>query len=142
MNIKQNIANCIKTDFINADFENLIIESISADKGDYSLPCFSFAKELRDNPINIANKIKDCVEVGGIIEKCEVIAGYVNFFLNKEKVTEEIINNILDNEISYNYGKGKTICIDYSSVNLAKYMHIGHLKNTIIGECIDIKLFV
>ena len=138
MNIKEQIAKCVDFNFaeLNIDVENLIIESISADKGDYSLPCFSFAKVLRDNPMSIANRIKEKVTVGGIIERCEVVAGYVNFFLNKEKVSKQIISEIFDNEFEYNEGHGKTICIDYSSVNLAKYMHIGHLKNTIIGESV------
>lgn len=138
MNIKNEIAKNINFNFseLNINVEDLIIESISADKGDYSLPCFSFSKLLRDNPMNIANQIKETVIVGGIIEKCEVVAGYVNFFLNKEEVSKQVINEIFSNEFKYGDGNGKTICIDYSSVNLAKYMHIGHLKNTIIGESV------
>ncbi len=138
MNIKYEIAKNIKFDFseLNINVQDLIIESISADKGDYSLPCFSFAKVLRDNPMSIANKIKETVDLSGIVEKCEVVAGYVNFFLNKEKVSAKIIEDVLDSDLKYSYGENKTICMDYSSVNLAKYMHIGHLKNTIVGESI------
>ena len=116
------------------DFENLIIESISHDKGDYSLPCFSLAKVLRDNPMNIANKIAQTVQTGGIIARCEVVAGYINFFLNKEYVAREILNHFSKNNFLYNEGNGKTVCIDYCSVNLAKYMHIGHIKNSFLGE--------
>ena len=136
MNIKEQIVNSINFNFneLNVNVESLIIESISADKGDYSLPCFSFAKVLKDNPMNIANKIKETVKTDGIIEKCEVLAGYVNFFLNKEFVSKEIIENFSSENFSYDEGKNKTVCIDYCSVNLAKYMHIGHIKNSFLGE--------
>ena len=138
MNIKKDIANSINFDFseLNVNVEDLIIESISADKGDYSLPCFSFAKVLKDNPINIANKIKDSVQLGTIVEKCEVVAGYVNFFLNKEKFACELLNNFSVNDFKFNDGIGKTVCVDYCSPNLAKYLHIGHLKTLIVGESI------
>ncbi len=136
MNIKKQIAKCIDFDFteLNIDVENLIIESISADKGDYSLPCFSFAKVLRDNPMNIANKIASTVQVGGIVEKCEVVAGYVNFFLNKKFVAKSILTDFSENCLQFNEGAGQIICIDYGSPNLAKYLHIGHLKTLIVGE--------
>ncbi len=134
MNIKKCIAEQIKFDKLSLNLEDLIIESISPDKGDYSLPCFSFAKELKENPNKIAQDISSTVECSGIVEKCEVIGGYVNFFLNKTKVSKNIIEDINVDNMKYSEGEGKTICIDYSSVNLAKYMHIGHLKNTIVGE--------
>ena len=136
MNIREQIVKNIDFDFseLNVNVQDLIIESISADKGDYSLPCFSFAKILRDNPMNIANKIKDCVKLGGLIEKCEVVAGYVNFYLNKTKVTEEILKDFNINNLKFDEGKGKVVCVDYGSPNLAKYLHIGHLKTLIVGE--------
>lgn len=136
MDIKKEIAKCIKFDFsfLDTKVEDLIIESISSDKGDFSLPCFSMAKVLKNSPQNIAAEIQKTVKLGGVVEKCEVVAGYLNFFLNKTEVSKQIINEIQTATLSYNDGANKTVCIDYSSVNLAKYMHIGHLKNTIIGE--------
>lgn len=136
MNIKEQIVNSIGFSFneLNINAQDLIIESISADKGDYSLPCFAMAKILKDNPMNIANNIAKTVTIGGIIEKCEVIAGYVNFFLNKEQVSKAIIENFSKENFKYNEGQKKVVCIDYCSVNLAKYMHIGHIKNSFLGE--------
>lgn len=138
MNIKSEIAKLIDYKIDNVNYENLILESISEDKGDFCLPCFSFAKIMYKNPMEIANEISTSVKLGGFIEKCEVVAGYVNFFLNKEFVSEKIIEEITSskNPFKLSLGKNKTVCIDYSSANLAKYMHIGHLKNTIIGESI------
>lgn len=136
MNIKEQIAKSIDFDFssLEINVEDLIIESISADKGDFSLPCFAFAKVLKDNPMNIANKIKDCVKLGGIVEKCEVVAGYVNFFLNKTYVSAQILNDFNVEMFKSNEGKGQVVCVDYGSPNLAKYLHIGHLKTLIVGE--------
>ncbi|MBE5734924.1 MAG: arginine--tRNA ligase [Clostridiales bacterium] len=136
MDIRNSIIREIKYKVENINFNDLLIESVSADKGDYCLPCFAMAKELKENPNKIANDISSTVNVGGIVEKCEVVGGYVNFFLNRDVVSAEIIKDILADSMQYTDGDGKTICIDYSSVNLAKYMHIGHLKNTIIGESI------
>lgn len=136
MNIKNEIAKCLDFNFaeLNVNVENLIIESISADKGDYSLPCFAFAKVLKENPMNIANKIAETVKVGGVIEKCEVLAGYINFFLNKEYVAREILTNFSQETLKFEEGKSQVVCVDYGSPNLAKYLHIGHLKTLIVGE--------
>lgn len=136
MNLKSEIVKNINFNCEGAEInlQDLIIESISADKGDYCLPCFSFAKVLKENPMIIANKIKDSVVTGGIIEKCEVVAGYVNFFLNKENVAKAILENFSMENFKSCEGQGKTVCIDYCSQNLAKYLHIGHLKTLVIGE--------
>ena len=136
MNIKKCIKDSIDFDFseFNVNVEDLIIESISADKGDYSLPCFAFAKVLKDNPMNIANKIKECVKLGQLVDKCEVAGGYLNFFLNKEYVSKEILTNFSVDSLKSEEGNNKVVCIDYCSPNLAKYLHIGHLKTLIIGE--------
>ncbi len=134
MNIKKLIANCIKID-ADIDIENLIVESISTDKGDYSLPCFSFAKILHKSPMDIANDIVLNLQKNPIIDHVEVLAGYVNFFLNKAAVAEQVLNEYKNSDnFKSNIGEGKTICVDYGSPNLAKYLHIGHLKSLIVGE--------
>ncbi len=134
MNIKQEIANCINYKLNDINFYDYIIESVSADKGDYSLPCFTFSKILRDNPTNIANNIMSTLNMGGIIERAEVVNGYLNFFLNKEYVAKSVLNNFKLSNFKSNEGAGKTVLIDYGSPNLAKFLHIGHLKTLIIGE--------
>lgn len=136
MNIKKILSDCITYKIDGANYENLIIESISADKGDYSLPCFSFAKILHTSPIEIANKICESVS-GEIVEKCEVASGYVNFFLNKEKFASLILDEFDADCLKFSEGNEKVVCVDYGSPNLAKYLHIGHLKTLIVGESLS-----
>ncbi len=134
MNIKHSLASLITEKIEGEDFENLIIESISQDKGDYCLPCFSFAKALHQSPQQIAEKIKSSIKPNSLIEKCEIVGGYLNFFLNKAELSAEILAEFKPKNLKLDEGKGKVICIDYGSPNLAKYLHIGHLKTIIIGE--------
>lgn len=136
MNIKELLGSKIVLDGVNLDFSNLITETIDKSKGDFALACFSLAKTLKKSPIDIANEIKDNFPNCDFVDKVEVVNGYVNFFLNKEFCVKNILQEVDAGhcfDVLPEY-KDKTVCFDYSSVNLAKYMHIGHLSTTIIGE--------
>ena len=114
------------------NLENLVTESIDSSKGDFCLPCFSLAKELKKSPMVIAQDIASSLNLENTcIEKVQVVAGYINFFLNKVETTKKVLSETLNIKKENN---NKTVCIDYCSVNLAKYMHIGHLKNCFLGE--------
>lgn len=134
MNLKQEIYNVLQQVQTYGDLNHLLIESIDESKGDYCLPCFSLAKIARKAPQVIAEEITKSLDItNSNIDRIETVAGYINFFLNKAKISENVLNNFDVSAIKHT-PNNKVVCIDYCSVNLAKYMHIGHLKNTFLGE--------
>jgi len=107
--------------------------------GDYAFPCFQLAKTLRKAPNMIANELKDKLEISEI-ERIEVLGPYVNFFLNKSIFLQGVVEQILKTEENYgksDMGEGKTVIVEYSSPNIAKPFHVGHLFTTVIGNSLS-----
>ena len=111
----------------------------NTDLGDYAFPCFKLAKTLRKAPPAIAAELKEKIELDEYIEKVEIAGGYLNFYINKLVLTENVlkeIENAGENFGANNSGAGKNVIVEYSSPNIAKPFHIGHLRNTVIGSAL------
>lgn len=135
------IFNALKDKFnyeIEIDTINKILEVPKEKKnGDFSFPCFNLSKFLKKSPVEIASILKDGIKIQGPIEKIEVINGFLNFYILKSSMVRETIEKFSKQKENYgksNVGNGKTILIEFSSPNIAKEFHIGHLKTTIIGN--------
>ena len=104
--------------------------------GDFAFPCFNLAKILKKAPPIIANELKEKLTFNdNVIEKIEVIGGYLNFYINQNELAKNVLQKISSQEKvgESKIGENKTVLIEYSSPNIAKPFHIGHLKTTVIG---------
>lgn len=140
MNIKEKkeyIASLIKIDGVSEEeILSLISVPPTQDKGDFTLPCFRFAKALRKSPVVIAQELASAIPANEVVTKAEAVNGYLNFFVDKLGRAKEVLNSVLKKGAEYgdsDEGKGKTVCLDYSSINIAKPFHIGHLFTTVLG---------
>ncbi len=105
--------------------------------GDFAFPCFKLAKVMRKAPPMIAQQLKETVEMPEFVKECKVMGGYLNFFIDpcsRAKTVLKEIDSLGEKYGSDTLGNGKTICVDYSSINIAKRCHIGHLSTTVLGN--------
>ncbi|MDD2494444.1 MAG: arginine--tRNA ligase, partial [Tissierellia bacterium] len=109
------------------------------DMGDYAVPCFKFAKKYRKSPAVIAAGIVEKIGRHEEFDKIESAGPYVNFFVDKAHFAEKILKQAFKEYKKYgstNIGEGKTVIVEFSSPNIAKPFHIGHIRSTLIGNSI------
>ena len=144
INLKEEIAKLISeqvTDLSFDEIKNMIETPQDSKMGDYAFPCFRLAKVLRKAPPLIAKGIAEAIADNDIFEKVEQVNAYVNMFISKEEFVEEVIEEVMEQGDEYgrsNVGEGKPVIVEFSSPNIAKPFHIGHIRSTVIGNSINL----
>ncbi len=112
-----------------------LIPTQNEKNGEMCLPCFKFSAKLRKPPQQIASQLQQSLKENAFIKKTAVAGGYLNFYFDRAAVAKEVMGGLRDKDYALPplENNEKTVCIDYSSINIAKPFHIGHLLTTAIG---------
>ncbi|MFW3395523.1 arginine--tRNA ligase [Enterococcus faecium] len=132
------VYDAVKDDLTLEQVEQLLENPKSAEHGDVAFPAFSLAKVYRKAPQQIAADLAEKIDSANF-EKIEVVGPYLNFFMNKELISEKVLQTVVKEKEHYgdsNIGNQGTVPIDMSSPNIAKPISMGHLRSTVIGNSI------
>jgi len=123
-----------------AKIENVELEiPPNPEMGDYAFPCFVLAKEWKKAPNEIANELGKRFKPNDVIVSVKAVGPYINFFVNKSKIAEETIKEVLKQKEKYgssNIGKGKKVLVEHTSINPNASPHVGRARNALIGDAI------
>lgn len=142
MNYKNEIAKIINAKMDNLEIdviENLLEVPPNKELGDYAFPCFVLAKQLKKAPVAIAQDLAGTLEKMDMLQDIVPTGPYVNFKLDRTLYSKNTIESVLQEKERYGsneVGKGKTAVVEFSSTNIAKPFHIGHIRSTVIGNVI------
>ncbi|MCK9444362.1 MAG: arginine--tRNA ligase [Tissierellaceae bacterium] len=142
LNFKEEVVKAIKSQVEELEEDEISVQievPPSYEMGDYAFPVFRLAKIFRKSPPSIAEELANKISDNPYFSKVENKGAYLNFFVDKSKLVETILDEIKEERDKFGsseMGKGKTVIVEYSSPNIAKPFHIGHIRTTVIGNAL------
>ncbi len=137
MDYRKKVINLLRKE---VDVDGSMIETPpQPELGDYSLPCFSLAKKLRKSPQEIAQELVRKLELKQPVSRIEVKGAYINFFINKQKMADSVLKGIAKEKGSFGRTRKKKekVMVEFPSPNTNKPLHLGHIRNIVIGDSVS-----